>query len=112
MADDEVVRLLASIDRRLALLTVTQEQDLRERLHAFLETDPRVAMFEGIDGQRGLAELAKLGGVTERAARNFVNDLLGLGLVRRVDRPDGKGLIVEHDHRAILDWYFTRASAT
>jgi hypothetical protein len=50
--DDAVIKLLASIDRRLALLTASEGQALRQTLGMeLLRTPARIAMFEGIDGQ-------------------------------------------------------------
>lgn len=105
--DDAAVRLLASIDRRLALLTASQDRDLRQTLKTELLRAPaRIAMFEGIDGKRGSGELAKLGNVTDRAAQLFVKELQGLGLVRVVSGGgQGKTLIVERDEAGIIDWY-------
>jgi hypothetical protein len=111
--DDELVRLLASIDRRLALLTASQEHDLRATLRdELLRTPARIAMFEGIDGQRGSGELAKLGKVSERAAQLFVKELLGLGLVREVPGSAGRTVIVERDDGALVDWYLQQRNAT
>jgi hypothetical protein len=111
--DDELVKLLASIDRRLALLTASQERDLRATLRdQLLRTPARIAMFEGIDGERGSGELAKLGKVSERAAQLFVKELLGLGLVREVPGSAGRTVIVERDEAALLDWYLQERSAT
>lgn len=110
--DDELVRLLASIDRRLALLTASQDRDLRGALKTdLLRTEARIAMFEGIDGQRGSGELSKLGDVSERAAQLFVKELLDLGLVRPVSGNVGRSVIVERDDAAIIDWYLQRNSS-
>jgi hypothetical protein len=107
--DDDLVRLLSSIDRRLALLTACQDRDLRQALKAeLLRTPARNAMFEGIDGARGSGELAKLGAVSDRAAQLFVKELLGLGLVRPVTGSDGRTVIVERHAAAITDWYLQR----
>lgn len=105
--DDELVRLLRSIDRRLALLTASQDRRLRETLKTdLLRTPARIAMFEGIDGVGGSGELANLGGVGDRAAQLFVKELQELGLVRVVaGGGQGKPLIVERDEAAVIDWY-------
>ncbi|HEX8102058.1 MAG TPA: hypothetical protein VF533_05575 [Solirubrobacteraceae bacterium] len=109
-ADDEVLRLLRSIDRRLALLTGPQEGALREALRTeVLRTTARIAMFEGIDGRRGSGELAKLGSVSERAAQLFVKEMLEMGLVRPADTGGGRMVIVEHDNAAILEWFRKRS---
>jgi hypothetical protein len=107
-SDDEVLRLLTSIDRRLALLTATQERDLRVALETdVLRTRPRTAMFDAIDGVRTGADLAKLGGASERAGQLFVNELLGLGLVRQVET-GRRGVVVERNDAGILAWYLGR----
>jgi hypothetical protein len=108
--DDDLVRLLTSIDRRLALLTASQDRDLRQTLRSeLLRTPARIAMFDGLDGERGSGELAKLGGVGDRAAQLFVKELQDLGLVRVVSGGgQGKTLIVERDEAAIIDWYLQR----
>jgi hypothetical protein len=108
--EDELVRLLTSIDRRLALLTASQDRDLRQTLrNELLRTPARIAMFEGLDGERGSGELAKLGGVGDRAAQLFVKELQDLGLIRVVSGGgQGKTLIVERDEAAIIDWYLQR----
>jgi hypothetical protein len=110
VADDEVLRLLASVDRRLALLTASQDRELRETLKAeLLRTPARIAMFDGLDGERGSAELATLGNVSERAAQLFVKELQELGLVRVVSGGgQGRTLIVERDEAGIIDWFLTR----
>ena len=78
--DDELARLLASIDRRLALLTESQERDLRATLRdELLKTPARIAMFEGIDGQRGSGELSK-GNGTERCASGTADRWMPIGL--------------------------------
>jgi hypothetical protein len=109
--DDELVRLLTSIDRRLALLTASQDRDLRQVLRTeLLRTPARIAMFDGIDGVRGSSELATLGGVSERAAQLFVRELQELGLVRPVPGATGRTVIVERDEAAIIDWYLGRGA--
>lgn len=108
--DDDLIRLLSSIDRRLALLTASQDRDLRQALKAeLLRTRARIAMFEGIDGARGSGELAKLGDVSDRAAQLFVKEFLELGLVRPVTGNAGRTVIVERDEAAIIDWYLQRS---
>ena|SRR5450759_2953439 len=110
--DDRVVQLLASIDRRLALLTGPQERDLRQALvERLLRTPGRIAMFDGIDGRRGSAELTKLASGGERAAQMFIKELLEMGLVRSASG-GGRGSIVEHDEDAIVQWYLRLSRAT
>jgi hypothetical protein len=107
--DDDVLRLLTSIDRRLALLTATQERDLRAALASdVLTTDGKIAMFDAINGQRGGAELAKVAGLSARSGQLFVAELLDLGLVRQVEGTSGGAVIVERDDAAILAWYLQR----
>jgi hypothetical protein len=105
--EDELVRLLASIDRRLALLTARQARELRKALEEeVLRTSARTRMFDGIDGERGGAELGRLAGVSERAGQLFVKELLDLGLVR----PTSEGSrTIERDEDGLLDWYLRRA---
>jgi hypothetical protein len=107
--NDAVVALLASIDRRLALLSVREERELRRALaNDILTNESRTAMFDGIDGVRGSGELAKLGSVGERSAQLFVKEMLELGLVREVPNTGGRTVIVEKDDAAILKWYLAR----
>ena len=106
MDDDEIPRLLASIDRRLALLTGPQERDLRQTLvDSLLRTPARVALFDAIDGLLGSADLAKRAGVSERAAQAFIKELLEVGIVRPSTIGGGRGSIVERDDGAIVQWY-------
>jgi hypothetical protein len=107
--DDATLRLLQSIDRRLALLTGPQERELQARLSAdVLRTDARVAMFDAIDGKRGSPEIAKLTGASERAVQMFVKDLLDDGFARVVPSATSRGLVVEKDEEAIVQWYVRR----
>lgn len=112
--DDEVLRLLASIDRRLALLSASQERDLRQALETeLLRTPARIAMFEGIDGRRGSGELGRMGGVSERAGQLFVKELLDMQLVRPLSHASaGKAVVVERDEGAIVQWYLQRSVTT
>jgi hypothetical protein len=61
-------------------------------------------MFDGIDGRRGSAELAKVAGGSERAAQVFIKELLEIGIVRP-STVGGRGSIVEHDEDAMVQWY-------
>lgn len=109
MDDEKVIALLRSIDRRLALLTGPQAKALRAALDEdVLNTQPRRAMFDAIDGVRGNSELAAAGGVTPRAALNFVNQLMELGMVRAVGA--GREIVVERDDDGIVQWYLKRAA--
>jgi hypothetical protein len=112
--DDELAALLASIDRRLALLSAREERELRRTLVSeILKTDSRIAMFDGIDGARSSAELGKLGGVGERSAQLFVKEMLELGFVREVSNAGtGRSVIVEKDGEAILSWYLNRGEGS
>ncbi|MFN2587799.1 MAG: hypothetical protein ABR613_06765 [Actinomycetota bacterium] len=108
-ADDEVVRLLGSIDRRLALLTGAHERDLRRALEdELLRTEGRIAVFNKIDGRRGAPELAKETGVGIRAAQLFVKELLEAGLVRDTHSGTGRTIVIERDEDAIVQWYVSR----
>jgi hypothetical protein len=105
--DDKTLALLRSIDRRLALLTGPQERAVRAALLAdILNTESRPRMFDAIDGAKGNPELATIGGVTPRAAQNFVNQLLDLGLVKQIST--GREVIVEKDEAGIVRWYLDR----
>jgi hypothetical protein len=104
---DEVVSLLGSIDRRLALLTAPQERDLRKALTEFLRTPARLAMLDAINGELGSRELSEIGGGSERAAQLFVNELLDLGFVRQTTAST-RPVIVERDEAAIVAWYLKR----
>lgn len=107
--DDEAIKLLRSIDRRLALLTGPQEREVRQRLISdVLRTEARVQMFDNIDGRRGSPELARTANVGERAAQMFVRELLDAGLVRVVAGTTGRGFLVERDDDAIVQWYLER----
>jgi hypothetical protein len=110
--DERALRLLASIDRRLALLSGTQERDLRQALvNDLLRTTARVRMFDGMNGRRGSPELAKMAGVSDRAGQLFVKELLEMGIVRMATRePSGRGVIVERDEDAIVQWYVKRGT--
>lgn len=113
MDDDEMIRLLASIDRRLALLTGPQEAELRRTLvDNLLRTPARIAMFEAVDGQRGSAELAKRAKASERAAQLFIKELLEIGIVRPSTTGSGRGSIVERDEDAIVQWYLGHLRST
>jgi hypothetical protein len=106
----ESIRLLRSIDRRLALLTGEEEWRLRSRLRAdLLRTAARVAMFDAIDGRRGSPDLAKAAGVSDRAAQLFVKELLEMGLVDSVPGVAGRGVIVARNEHGIVRWYLDRA---
>lgn len=107
--DDEIVRLLNSIDRRLALLTARQERDLREAFaDELLRSDGRKAMFAAIDGRRGAPEIAQEAKVSERAAQLFVKELLAMGIVRKATASTNRAIIVERDEGAIVQWYARR----
>lgn len=107
--DNDIVELLRSIDRRLSLLTASQERDLREWLVAeVLRTEARTLMYDAVDGRRGSPEIARAAGVTERAAQMFVKDMLDSGMLRVVDGASGRGILVEKDYRALVDLYLQR----
>jgi phage terminase Nu1 subunit (DNA packaging protein) len=65
-------------------------------------------MFDGINGERGTANLLKLAGVSDRAVQQFVKELTELGLVRPVDGGERRGVVVERDEDAIVQWYLQR----
>lgn len=107
--DDPTLRLLRSIDRRLALLTGAEERKLRAKLRAeLLRTPARLSMFDAIDGRTGSPDLAKAAGVTDRAAQLFVKELLDLGLVEVAPGTTGRGVFVARNEDAIVRWYLDR----
>lgn len=107
----ELLRLLRSIDSRLALIAAPQEAELRKRLTSeVLRAGGRQAMWDAIDGIRTSNDLAKAAKVSERFAQIFVNELLALGLVRRVERESRKGTVVEKDRIGLVQWYLTSVS--
>lgn len=107
MDNGDLLIVLRSIDRRLALLTAKEDRDVRAALIAdVLNTEPRQKIFDAIDGVLGNPELATIGGVTPRATQNFVNQLLELGLVRSVGA--GREMIVVREADGILRWYLAR----
>ena len=107
--DDDVVKLLGSIDRRLALLTAREARQLRQALESEVLTTPaRVKMFDAIELGRGGADIGRAAGVSPRAGQLFIKELLDLGLLRAVTDGDGRELGVERDDDAILDWYLHR----
>jgi lipid-binding SYLF domain-containing protein len=109
MTDSESIRLLRSIDRRLALLSGAENRRMRARVVADLLRAPgRTAMFDAIDGQRGSSEIAKAAKVSERAAQLFVKELLDLGLVKVIAGATGRGVLVARDDDALLAWYLER----
>jgi Fic family protein len=111
-SDDELVILLRSIDRRLALLTASQERAVRVAMRdELLRTPARIAMFDGIDGVRTSPELAKLAKVSDRAAQLFVKELLDLGIVRPVPGDSGRTVIVERDEARIIRWHIERTAS-
>ena len=104
--EDPTLKVLKSIDRRLALLTMREDRAVLQRLRAeVLRTAPRIQMFHAIDGNKTTPELAKGANVSERAAQQLVKDLADLGLVHTVSSGAGRGLIPVKDDEAIVDWY-------
>jgi hypothetical protein len=107
MDDPDVLKLLRSIDRRLALLTGKEERDVRRALvDEILTTPARTAMWDAIDGRAGSPELATVANVSDRAAQLFVKDLLNAGFVNVVT--SGRGTVVEKNDDAIVRWYLDR----
>jgi Fic family protein len=105
-SDEELLTLLRSIDRRLALLTASQDREVRVALEDQLfRTPARIAMFNGINGVRTSPELAKIAKVSDRAAQLFVKELLDLGIVRPAPSGGGRTVIVERDDAGIIRWH-------
>jgi hypothetical protein len=112
MTDTDSVRLLRSIDRRLALLSGAENRRMRAKLVSDLLRAPgRTAMFDAIDGKKPSPDLALAAKVTDRAAQLFVKELLDLGLVKIVPDAPARGIVVERDEDALVDWYLQRAGA-
>lgn len=109
MDDERLIPLLASIDRRLALLTAVQERDMRRVLQEeLLRTRGRVAMFNSFDGVRTTAEVAKAAGVSVRAVQLFVKEMIDLGILSEVGSSAARGLVAAHDEYGIVRWYVGR----
>ena len=107
MDNGDLLSVLRSIDRRLALMSGQEERDLRKALIAAILTTPaREAMWDAIDGKAGSGELAKAAKVSERSAQLFANDLLEAGLVQKLE--GAKGTVVEKDEDAIVQWYLRK----
>jgi hypothetical protein len=111
MTDSESIRLLRSMDRRLALLSGAENRRMRARLVSDLLRAPgRTAMFDAIDGKRGSPDLAHEAKVSDRAAQLFVKELIDLRLVRVVSDAAARGVVVERDEDALVDWYLQLAA--
>ena len=107
--DDRGLQLLASIDRRLALLTVTHERDLRDAFDAqVLRSEGRQKMWEKINGQRSTPEISKEAGSNLRVTQIFIKEMLDAGFVKDTQTGVGRALVVDRDEEAILRWYVTR----
>jgi hypothetical protein len=110
--DDDVVRLLTSIDRRLALLTATQERDLRRAFEEeILKTPQRVALWALVDGRRAAPDIVKETGGNLRVTQRFVKEMLDAGFLKDTKTGTGPAVIAEHDEDAILRWFVTREVA-
>lgn len=111
--DDDVVRLLTSIDRRLALLTATQERDLRRAFEEeILKTPQRVALWALVDGRRAAPDIVKETGGNLRVTQKFVKEMLDAGFLKDTKTGTGTAVIAEHDEDAILRWFVTREAST
>lgn len=109
--DDALLRVLRSIDRRLALLTGPQEREARRRISTdLLRTPARLVMFDAIDGNTASPDLARIAGVSDRAAQQLVKDLLDKGLLRVVRATVGRGFLVEKDEDAIVQWHLAETA--
>jgi hypothetical protein len=65
-------------------------------------------MFQAINGRNGNPELAKVGGVTDRAAQLFIKELLDAGVVEPVPEDTGRSIIVARNEDAIVQWFLGR----
>lgn len=107
--DDLGLRILASIDRRLALLTATHERDLRRAFSSeMLRTESRTKMWAAINGERATPEIAKEAGSNLRVTQIFVKEMLEAGFVKDTETGVGRAVIVDRDDEAIIRWYATR----
>ena len=113
MADnDDLIRILASIDRRLALLTAPQEREMRREVEqGLLRSGGRTRMFDAIDGRRTSEEIANVAGVSKRAAQLFVKELLDAGLARDTGAGTRGSVIVELDHETLVQWFVARVAS-
>lgn len=112
MADnDDLTRVLRSIDRRLALLTAHQERGMRGEVEQeLLRSEGRTKMFDAIDGRRTSEEIASVAGVSKRAAQLFVKELLDGGLARDTGTGARGSVIVELDDEALVQWFVARVA--
>lgn len=107
--DDGVVRLLTSIDRRLALLTATQERDLRQAFEKeILKTPQRVTLWAMVDGRRAAPDIVKETGGSLRVTQKFVKEMLDAGFLKDTKTGTGTSVVAEHDEDAILRWFVRR----
>lgn len=107
--DDEVLRMLISIDRRLALLTATHARDLRKALEEdVLKTANRIEIWDNINGRRAAPDIVKETGGNLRVTQKFVKELLDAGFIRDTNTGAGTAVVAEHDDEAILRWYVDR----
>lgn len=111
--DEAVVRLLRSIDRRLALLTATQERDLlRAFREEILKTPQRIALWALVDGRRAAPDIVKETDGNLRVTQKFVKEMLDGGFLKDTKTGTGSAVIAEHDEDAILRWFVTRDLST
>lgn len=113
MAEDEdVVLLLTSIDRRMALLTATQERDMRRAFEdEVLKTPQRVALWAQINGRKAAPDIVKETGGNLRVTQRFVKEMLDAGFLKDTKTGAGSAVVAEHDEDAILHWFVARAGS-
>lgn len=110
--NDDVIRVLVSIDRRLALLTAHQEREMRREVEqGLLRSEGRTKMFDAIDGRRTSEEIAAVAGVSKRAAQLFVKELQDAGLARDTGTGTRGSVIVELDDEALVQWFVARVTS-
>ncbi len=72
----QVIEYLKRIERYLFILAEEKLGELRKRVGTqYLTTPARRKMWELIDGDRNIADIAKEAGVSNEAVRLFLNDL-------------------------------------
>jgi hypothetical protein len=105
MSDEELLSVLRSIDRRLAILSASKEQEIAKVFRAeVLRTENRASMWHAIDGRTTTAGIANAAGVSDRLAQMFVKELREFGFVH--EDPNGSGTAQDFD--AVLAWFLER----
>ena len=108
VTEESIIRILRSIDRRLALMSAREEHALESQFQAeVLRTQARTLMWHAIDGETGSPGLARAAGVSDRLAQMFVKELREAGFVRDAD--GGRG--IEKDDDEMLRWFLAKTNS-